>query len=401
MVYTISIDWLALHCHYMPLVVPAGNVDYCLEENMPDIDIPYSDDDSGLNWVPFDTATGDDRSLFECGFVFRYKHADYGTRQFSSLYLVSTPNDEGGWDDFAEVQSRPHSGILNRNSVIVRFVNRVLYMPDFWDRVNAFLTQNSFVFKGISRIDICADFNQFKTMTATQLIEGFAAKKFRHIGQGVGALYFNHGIMLDKVTRTREYGVQYTGLSFGSHGSDYRTYLYNKSFELLTQGDKPWIRDRWNAVGLDPLHVWRLEVSIKSAACKFKDKITGAIVNVDTTSVADDDQLSKIYHSFVRKKFAFIVNRRKITNISREPRIELFDLHPIYDHRSIRNKSAGNRFEKMFLRALYQLNDLYRGGDVRDDALTAQALAYDIAESTDLGGWLASKINEWETPNHK
>lgn len=390
MIYTISVDWLAVHCHYCP-PPPEVNEELC-------------DDDPRFpryDWEPQDTPTDMERELTDTPFIFRYKLAQYGTRQFSRLHLVSMPNDEGGWDDFAEVQSKPHAHILNAASVIVRFVNRALYMHDFWERANCFLAANDFVFQGISRIDICADFNQFRDMTALQLIEGFAAKKYRHIGQGVGALYFNHGILKDEITHEREYGVQYTGLSFGTHSSDFRVYLYNKSFELLTQGDKPWIKDRWRSVGLDIKHVWRLEVSIKSEGCKFKDRTTGKVITINTDAAADDDELAKIYHSLVQKKFAFIKNKRGITNITREPRLQLFDLHPVYDHKTIRNVSPGNRFEKMFIKALYQLGDLYRGTDVKDAALTAQSLSFDIANTTDLAGWMSTKIHEWEKPTHK
>lgn len=352
-------------------------------------------------WEPVDTPLDDSRDLLSSPFIWKYKLCEYGTRQFAHLHKVSTPNDEGGWDDFAEVQSVPHSGILHKASVIVRFVNRTLYMPDFWERANQFLCDNNFVFQGISRIDICADFNQFKDMTALQLIEGFAAKKFRHVGQGVGALYFNHGILLDKITKSRDYGVQYTGLSFGTHTSDFRVYLYNKTFELLTQGDKPWIRDRWIHIGLDSTNVWRLEVSIKSNGCKFKDRTTGKIVQVDNEAAANDDELGKIYHTLIQKKFAFVKNRTNITNITREPRLQLFDLHPIYDHRTIRNVSPGKRFEKMFIKALYQFGDLYRGHDIKDMALIAQSLSIDIASNTDLGEWMSTKIPTWEKPTHK
>ena len=77
-----------------------------------------------------------------------------------------------------------------------------------------------------------------------------------------------------------DYGVNYTGLTFGTHSSDAHCYLYNKSFELLTQGDKPWIRERWSRMGLDVREVWRLEVSIKSGGLKFKDKQTKEKVEV-------------------------------------------------------------------------------------------------------------------------
>ena len=365
MTYVLSIDWLAIHCHYMP----ANN--------------------SG-KWEP---VTGDGSLLG--AYDWRYKLADYGTRQFGRLHYVSIPNAEGGRDDFAEVQSEPHSGILNHNSLIVRFVNRALYMPDFWELANRFLSDNDLTFKGISRIDICADFNDFATLAPLSLIEGFAAKKYRHIGRGVGALYFNHGVT------SKEYGVRYTGLSFGTHSSDCHVYLYNKSFELLTQGDKPWIRDQWTAAGLDVLHVWRLEVSIKSAGCKFKDRTSGVVVEINKERAEDASELAKIYHTFVRKLFSFVLNRKGITNITREPRIELFTGAPVYDRACIRNVSPGNRFERMFIKALYQMGDLYRGASNIETADLAQSFAVNIAESCDLQEWMSHKINEWEKPTHK
>lgn len=366
MIYTLSIDWLSLYCK-------------------------YTGDDI---WVPRETDGGD---VFD-SYPWRYKLAEYGTRQFSKLYFVRMPNEEGGWDEFAEVQCAPYSGILQRHSVIVRFNNRVLYRPDFWSLVDRFLGDNTFEFRGITRIDICADFNDFACIAPLALIEGFAAKKYRHIGRGVGALYFNHGVVRN------EYGVLYNGLSFGTHSSDCRVYLYNKSFELLTQGDKPWIRDRWNHVGLDVKSVWRLEVSLKSKACKFHDRKTGDVVSIDTNTAACDDELSKIYHTFVRKLFAFVPNRKGITNITHEwmkNGLKLFDEQPIYDRGCIRNVSPGNRMERIIIKSLYMMGDLYRGGEIQDAALRAQDFAFELANACDLNKWMADKLSEWEKPTHK
>lgn len=371
MIYTISIDWLSIHCHYLP----------------------SSADDKG-NWQPSETSGGDAFGAYP----WRYKKAVYGTRQFSQLWFVRKPNDEGGWDEFAEVQCCPYSGILNRASVIVRFVNRALYLPDFWDLANRFLDDNSFAFQGVTRIDLCGDFNDFANMAPISLIEGFAAKKYRHIGRGVGALYFNHGVV------RKEYGVQYNGLSFGTHSSDCRVYLYNKSFELLTQGDKPWIKDRWTQVGLDIRSVWRLEVSIKSKGCTFKDKASGNTIIIDKDRAEDGDEIAKIYHTFVRKLFSFVPNRPGITNITHEWRkngLQLFDGAPSYERGCIRNVSAGNRMERILVKCLYQLGDLYRGGEILDAKLRAQDFAFELANACDLNEWMSNKIEAWEKPVHK
>lgn len=388
MIYTLSIDWLSVHCYYIPADEQGADV--------------ASEHPSNIvrRWEPVESEGGDLLGAYP----WRYKLQPYATRSFSRLHFVAMPNEEGGWDDFAEVQSAPYSGILHKESVIVRFVNRALYRHDFWELAMRFLSDNDFVFQGISRIDICADFNQFDSISPRALIEGFAGKRFRHVGRGVGALYFNHGKGAERDEHNRpiaDYGVRYTGLSFGTHASDARVYLYDKSFELLTQSDKPWIRDGWIAAGLDVLNVWRLEVSIKSKATKFKCRQSGELITIDTDTASDANSLVKIYLSFVAKMFAFVKNRRGITNISREPRLQLFDnTHFHYDRGVLRNVSAGNKMQRMIIKALYQLGDLYRGAANIESADLAQSFAVNIAESTDLSEWMSKKINEWDKPTH-
>lgn len=356
MLYVLSVDWLSVYGVY------AGK---------------------GDTWCPKDSPQ------------FSYKKEDFGTRSFSCFHRVRIANAEGGWDEFAEVQSVPYSSILPPYAIIVRFVNRVLYMPNFWDVVQSFMTSSQIEIRGISRIDLCADFNQFATIDPRALIEGFAAKQYRHIGRGVGALYFDHRV------KDGEYGVNYTGLSFGTHSSDAHVYLYNKSFELETQGDKPWIRERWRRVGLDVRNVWRLEVSIKSQGLKFKDKSTGNRVQIAPEIMADGGGLDKVYHTFVRKLFAFVVNRKGITNITREPRLILFEDAPAYDRGALCNLSPGNRMERILIRQLWQMSDVYRGAFIYGAQKSARDFAEKIAYSTGLWPWLNEKKEEWETPIHK
>lgn len=356
MKYVLSIDWLAVFCIF------AGE---------------------GNTWVPVECAK------------FSYKKEDFGTRCFSVFHRVRIANAEGGWDEFAEVQSVPYSSILPPYAIIIRFVNRVLYMPDFWDIVLDFLTLNQIEVRGISRIDLCADFNQFATMDPKALIEGFAARKYRHIGRGVGSLAFDHGV------KRGDYGVNYTGLTFGTHSSDAHVYLYNKSFELLTQGDKPWIRERWSRVGLNVKEVWRLEVSMKSSGLKFKDKKTKEIIEVQPTMVGESASLDKIYHSYVNKLFSFIVNRKGITNVTREPRLVLFNERPAYDRGSISNLSPGNRMERILIKQLWQMGDTYRGAFIYQAQQSARDFAEKIAAATGLYSWLEEKQTVWETPIHK
>lgn len=365
MKYTIAIDWLTIFCIF------------------------HGDGE----WEPRETAN------------FSYKQENFGTRCFSRFFRVRVPNEEGGVDEFAEIQATPHEGnVLPSYAVMVRFVNRTLYLPDFWERADLLLVENLFSCNGISRIDICADFNDFATIAPLRLIEQFAAKKLRHIGRGVGALYFNHGKGAEfdeKGRRIEDYGVQYTGLSFGNHASDAHVYLYNKTLELNTQGDKPWIKDTWIQAGLDIRSVWRLEVSIKSKGLKFRDRKTKEDVNVDVPMVMETAGLDKIYHTFVRKLFSFIRNKPKISNVSREPRIILFDDRPAYDRGIIRNISPGNRMERVLIKTLHQFADTYRGSYIWESRERTQEFAESLAYATGLHEWYEDKKLEWETPIHK
>lgn len=356
MLYVLSIDWLSLFCMYMG---------------------------DGDMWQPADLPN------------FSYKLETFGTRSFSRFHRIRIANPEGGWDEFAEVQSVPYSAILPPYAIIIRFVNRQLYAPDFWECADNWLIANQIKVQGISRIDICADFNDFATCSPLSLIEGFAAKRLRHIGRGVGSLAFNHEV------KHGEYGVHYTGLTFGTHASDAHVYLYNKTFELLTQGDKPWIRERWKRVGLNVQSVWRLEVSIKSAGLKFKDKATKQLIQVDAPMVAELDSLDKIYHTFVKKLFSFVKNRPGIKNISREPRIKLFEDVPAYDRGAICNLSSGDRMTRILIRALWQMSDRYRGGFVYKARETSRDLAGRIAASTGLYQWMEEHQAEWNDQIHK
>ena len=356
MIYVLSIDWLSIFCIF---------------------------DGQGDTWEPVESPE------------FSYKKEDFGTRCFSRFHRVRIANDEGGWDEFAEVQSVPYSSILPPYAIIIRFVNRILYAPNFWELAMRFLDMNQIVCRGISRIDLCADFNNFATMHPKTLIESFAAKTLRHIGRGVGALYFDHRVI------HKEYGVNYTGLSFGTHSSDAHVYLYNKTFELDTQGDKPWIRERWKRVGLDIRDVWRLEVSIKSQGLKFKDKETKQVKEISTTDICDMPELDKIYHTYIRKLFAFIRNKKHIPNVTREPRIQLFNGEPAYDRGAISNNSPGNRMERILIKCLWNMSDTYRGHYIYNAQGEARDFARRLASSCGLYEWLENKQTEWETPIHK
>lgn len=352
---------------------------------------------------------------------FEYKLEDHGTRQFKELWSIYRNGDL-----FAQVQAVPNSTkLFDPLTVSVKFANRLLYTPNLWDDVERFLSEHRLTVNNIERCDICCDFTAFADgRDPVQFITQFLSGEIRHVGQGRGCAYFNHGAhMVDGISVPF---INYNGLSFGSHSSDVRVYLYNKSLELREEKDKPYIRDTWRKVGLIevigenkhglPIYkdVWRLEVSIKSKGMKFVDKSTGEKVtickdylktmhhplNTDAVRVPD---LNCIYFSFVRKLFCFIPNRPGITNITREKEknaIQLFDECPILDRAIIREKSCSNRAEKILIHSLWNVYDKYRGlEDITSDR--ARSFAHNIARAVDLDDWLKLSQSKWEKEHHK
>lgn len=362
MIHCISIDWLALFC-----ICNRGCWAQC----------PLEDHDL----APMQN--------------YSYKIAAHGTRQFKHLVEVSIDNDV-----IAEVQYEPCSSILPPDSCIVKFSNRLLYSRNLWGVVDCFLIDHALRVKNISRVDVCADFHRFDTYEPVKLISDFLSSRIRHKGKGLGGAYFNH--YAKKFGTYSIAHLDYSGLSFGSRESDARAYLYNKTLELRTQKDKPYIRDFWRAAGLNiTKDVWRLEISIKSGGVKFKDKKTGQIEEYDKKRLKDSNDLCKLFYTYQRKLFSFVINKPNITNITREPIISLFADKPHFEHGVIRDVSCSTRTEKILIKQLWQMSEKYRGNDMVEDEGICKELATNLAIATDLRQWMREKQPTWEKPTLK
>lgn len=331
---------------------------------------------------------------------YTYELLPYGSRQYAEIWCVYCNKEK-----IAEVQRAPYSSALDRHGCIVKFDNRLLYSDTCWGVITEFLYVHNIEVQSVSRVDICADFNRFETYEVVDMIRDFLAMELRHVGRGDGAAYFEHRGKVDKHTRINDYDMQYSGLSFGSHSSDIRVYLYNKTKELAEVKDKPHISQMWEKVGLlnsrkNP--VWRLEVSISGKGVRFKDNATGEIVTITIAALKDDERVATLYHTFISHYFQFVRNRKGIKNITREPRIDLFgNTPPIIDRRTLRALSGGNLSERIAIHKLWQMSEEYRKMDNDADRNRTQQLASDLAHATNLAEWLREKSREWPAKKRK
>lgn len=360
--YGVAIDWLALYVEFK-------------EDSFEPVAIPNGALAGTLDWG--------------------YRKAEHGTRQYRTLWHVFHNGEP-----FADVQCEPCSGVLTDKTGIVKFENRLLYTAKLWYMVTMFLEEHHIKVLSISRVDICADFNAFLGYDCRQFIEDFLNGTLRHKGRGLGAAYFNH-----YTTRAGKYtkqSLEYTGLAFGSRESGIRVYMYDKTFELESVKNKPYIRDFWHKCGLDTTHhVWRLEVSITKNKKKFKDKETMEEHEIKTKDIADAGELVKLFHTYRAKYFAFVHNREGITNITREPIIELFEGSPRYELYFGKDQSCSTRTERILIKQLWQMSQTYRGNDIHKDEGLTKTLAQALTEACGLEEWFDNKAPTWSVPDLK
>ena len=89
------------------------------------------------------------------------KKRDYGTPQYKevlTLYEYDKP--------FVEIRRLPYSlkrlgGIFEDNACHIRLTNRACYQPHVIDVLRKFLIAHEYIYRSISRIDICLDFIKF------------------------------------------------------------------------------------------------------------------------------------------------------------------------------------------------------------------------------------------------
>lgn len=168
-------------------------------------------------------------------------------------------------DKVATILAHPRNAKLFAPNVgLLEIANEWLYHGWGWRfiiyRIRSVLP---FEIVGISRADLCADFNPSPLQQS--VIMGFFRDEYYVAGKKSGVDFWSQGqssaIAAKLAPWTRAIKLPHQQ-SWGHKTSEVKWKLYYKSRELLEEEDKPYIRDRWAEEGLDIADVWRLEVSI-------------------------------------------------------------------------------------------------------------------------------------------
>ena len=253
---------------------------------------------------------------------------DFGTRVYEQMFTLYLEDGQ----PFLEVRRAPHKSnehnkyqVLEDGSCHLRLHNRACYFNDAGAIMQAFISEHGYIFRRISRIDLCLDFERFDS---GDLPAKFVARYFKGRYAKVNQCSISaHGQdMWD--------GQTWNSVSWGSKKSPVFTRLYNKSLELRECKDKPYIRQAWASCGLvDDFilltkknrdgsvykpEIWRLEFAItsevKNWVCFDVDEAgdkTHYSVRNDLSRYSSRESLLTMFASLVARYFHFKVVEEK------------------------------------------------------------------------------------------
>lgn len=268
---------------------------------------------------------------------------DYGTPQYREMFYI---NDEHG-KPFLEIRRNPYSlksegGIFDANDCHIRLSNRTCYMPKQIDMLRKFLLNNNYIYKGISRIDICSDQAVFDNgMNPQNLCNDFIKEKIWKVHQSAlsshaddaddSTRYLQELIELfksyDKLHLSahgngHNFGRTWNSIKWGSPRSAISTKIYNKTLELQTESrEKLYIKDAWVKQGLCDLQKVGYDVKQKDGSTVHKSKMVCVEPNssIPEEIPIEEARLIKIW----RVEFSIRSDGRTWVDIEKDKKIEL------------------------------------------------------------------------------
>ena len=192
-----------------------------------------------------------------------------GTDQFNPAFSKSCAIKYKG-AIFAHVFYDPRHPSVSRTAAQVKLDNSALYNTHWPTILHAMLRACSMRFVRVVRVDVCADFEYFANgRLPLRFCQDYLSKPTHARPTFVRK---SSNKLACRVTKKYD-KLLWETLSWGSRDSAVQVNLYNKTLELQTKHDKPWIRAKWREYGLpDDItsgtkrYVWRVEFSLNPSA---------------------------------------------------------------------------------------------------------------------------------------
>lgn len=350
-----------------------------------------------------------DCSNFAINTNFSCNREPYGTSVFSEMYTIAMDGM-----DLAILTKTPRMKHMDKNLGLLKILNPILYTPNLDRIIYNIIHAFKLNVRGISRLDLCADFNRFIDYADPQnFIRDFLSVSVWKIGQ---AKYKVAGKVATSVKHTARYrrackkahkeeesfkviGKQsarhnYQYLRFGSNLSDVSAYLYNKTQEFKDVKRKNYIEEMWRANGLDAdSTVWRLEFSLKGNGIKFLDTTSGEFRQKSLDMVLDPDLREQLYNACFLKYWCFRYNDGQVRKDRMKPCRLLEIDSSIYIPRAIDCSNETTRENKRMISAMEKTYDEIRiKHQVRD--IEIEAALQKVTEFVRLESWRAEHFGQ-------
>lgn len=317
--------------------------------------------------------------------------APMGNSEFTSFKTeLETANFTEVWEIYEErtgekfgmLQRCPRSKILPHDAVIFKLENRVLYTNDWGYKLNSFLIQYNYQVQSISRIDLCADFNEFENgLSCQDFIYNIVTRKYLKMGKCKAQLMLDLGKMRYE-----------DGIRFGSRDNDLCYYLYNKTKEMKEKTYKPYIMKLWEDSGLDISRpVWRLEFSMKTTSIRAIVVQTGEMFRIDIETAKQKPVIDAIYQALLNRYFDFRINDGQKKK-NRMAKVCLFGhVWNGYEVKQISHEAKTNRTDRIIIKKLANMEAEYRINEADEAADISRAIKR-ILDATDLWDYYEKQV---------
>lgn len=276
----------------------------------------------------------------------------------------------------------PYSSAIPDTIASLQVANAWLYNADgnrLNDLIGCFKDAS---FNGLSRLDICLDFNPTESEFGT--IRKLASGAQYVGGKSEGAIWWHEEHYNGKSFRMPHC------LNWGSPKSVVKWKLYNKSLEIDAAHPerclKPWILDEWACHLEDTTKVWRLEVSITDV-----NQLAFCNQRLSFMSAFDSQMLAFIFSTLKGKSFVVRKNQGKRNGHKNEDQrvpfvpfvfdaIEIRKANPMSEREPLDEMRQLARNLVLHLTDTHVLLDTFRYQSIRellfDMASNAQVMAY-------------------------
>lgn len=263
----------------------------------------------------------------------------YGTPMYRQMFTINGDDHRPMY----EVRRDPYSEIFAPGSCHIRLTNRECYRDHAVELLRHFLSRHGYEFRGISRFDLCCDFNNFDNgHNPADFLRRYLAGYYHKIGLSRVRLYghdfdggahvvkIGHKIVKSAVVehighqvcvhgRDKMRQLVFNSARWGSPSSQVSVKLYDKTLELHEVKNKFYIRDAWAAAGLDQEKpIWRLEYTISSTAKDWVWDETGKVYRINLSTLESHENLCFLWSCLTAKYFVF--TRREQTRNGTEQR---------------------------------------------------------------------------------